>query len=79
MHNKERISFTIFKNIIEFMEIIADVKIISRLVLSKMYLRPNDIFSSYCDTSVLKKIEIEVPSLSGSRLIFKLLEDYNVI
>jgi len=71
-------SFSIYE-LIEFMESIADVKIINRLVQSDMYIRPNDILSSYCDPSELKRIEIEVPSLSGSRLIFKLLEDYNVI
>lgn len=71
-------SFSIYE-LIEFMEIIADVKIVSRLVQSDIYIRPNDILSSYCDPSELKKIEIEVPSLSGRRLVFKLLEDYNVI
>ena len=69
-------SFSIYE-LVEFFEISADVKIVSRLVQSEKYIRPNDILSSYCD-SELKKIG-GVPSLSGRRLVFKLLEDYNVI
>lgn len=65
--------------VVHFIEKIKKCSIAERLRPSTEFFRVNDVMSSYCDTTELNSLNLAVPKLYGTKLIKKLLDEYDAV